>query len=381
MQSSDIRRARLAVAATFFLHGLLCGTWVPHIPLAKQRLDVGTGTFGLALLAIALGGIIAMPVAGMLINRYGSARVCLISGTTFCLLIIPPTEAGSVVIFIPAALVFGMALGSLDVAMNAHGIAVEKALRRPVMSLFHGLFSIGATSGAVAGAAALAVMPPRAHVLMASALSLAVLFAAARFYLPATVDKGLSGSGFGWPTRATIGLGLLCFLALMIEGSIMDWSAIMLAERFLLDAGTAALGYALFSTGMAVSRLTGDWARMKFGSILLVRWSALLAAFGLAVALSVPSSVIAIISLTFAGIGIGNAAPILFAGGGRLEPSAPGRGIAAVTTLGYAGFLAGPPLIGFAAEFVGLPMALGLMVLAILIIAGFAKAAGAADRY
>ena len=132
---------------------------------------------------------------------------------------------------------------------------------------------------------------------------------------------------------------------------------------------------------MAVSRFTGDWARMRFGSIALLGWSALLAAFGLAVALIMPLPIVAIVSLTLAGVGLGNAAPVLFAGGGRLEPSAPGRGIAAVTTLGYAGFLAGPPLIGFAAEFVGLPAALGLIVLASLIIALFARAAGAADRY
>ncbi|MGE3831072.1 MAG: MFS transporter [Parvibaculaceae bacterium] len=381
MQNSRIRHARLAVAATFFLHGILFGTWVPHIPLAKDRLGVGTGTFGLALLAIALGGIIAMPVAGVLINRYGSARVCLIAGAAFCLMIIPPTQTADLFVFIAVALVFGMAIGSLDVAMNAHGIAVEKALRRPVMSLFHGMFSVGATAGAVAGAAALAVMPPTAHVLAASAVSLAVLVVAARYYLPADADKGLSGSNFAWPTRATIGLGLLCFLALMTEGAVMDWSTIMLAERFMIDAGTAALGYALFSAGMAVSRFTGDWARMRFGSISLLGWSAVLAAFGLAVALIVPLPVVAIVSLTLAGVGLGNAAPVLFAGGGRLEPSAPGRGIAAVTTLGYAGFLAGPPLIGFAAEFVGLPAALGLIVLASLIIAVFARAAGAADRY
>jgi MFS family permease len=381
MQSSRIHNARLAVAATFFLHGILFGTWVPHIPLAKDRLAVGTGTFGLALLAIALGGIIAMPVAGVLINRYGSARVCLVAGTAFCLLIIPPTQTANLFVFIAVAIVFGMAIGSLDVAMNAHGIAVEKALRRPVMSLFHGMFSVGATAGAVAGAAALAVMPPTAHVLSASAVSLVVLAIAARYYLPATADRGLSGSNFAWPTRATIGLGLLCFLALMTEGAVMDWSTIMLAERFLIDAGTAALGYALFSAGMAVSRFTGDWARMRFGSIALLGWSALLAAFGLAVALIVPVPIVAIVSLTLAGVGLGNAAPVLFAGGGRLEPSAPGRGIAAVTTLGYAGFLAGPPLIGFAAEFVGLPAALGLIVLASLIIAIFARAAGAADRY
>lgn len=381
MQSSRIHNARLAVAATFFLHGILFGTWVPHIPLAKDRLAVGTGTFGLALLAIALGGIIAMPVAGVLINRYGSARVCRVAGTAFCLLIIPPTQTANLFVFIAVAIVFGMAIGSLDVAMNAHGIAVEKALRRPVMSLFHGMFSVGATAGAVAGAAALAVMPPTAHVLSASAVSLVVLAIAARYYLPATADRGLSGSNFAWPTRATIGLGLLCFLALMTEGAVMDWSTIMLAERFLIDAGTAALGYALFSAGMAVSRFTGDWARMRFGSIALLGWSALLAAFGLAIALIVPLPIVAIVSLTLAGVGLGNAAPVLFAGGGRLEPSAPGRGIAAVTTLGYAGFLAGPPLIGFAAEFVGLPAALGLTVLASLIIALFARAAGAADRY
>ena len=381
MRHSQIHHARLAVAATFFLHGILFGTWVPHIPLAKERLAVGTGTFGLALLAIALGGIIAMPVAGMLINRYGSARMCLIVGIAFCLLIIPPTQTASLLVFIPMALAFGMSIGSLDVAINAHGIAVEKALRRPIMSLLHGMFSVGATAGALAGAAALAVMPPTTHVLLAVAVSLAILAVAARFYLPADTDKGLSGASLAWPTRATVGLGLLCFLALMSEGSVMDWGAIMLTERFLLDAGTAALGYALFSAGMAVSRLTGDWARMRFGSILLLRWSALLAALGLAVALIVPSPVIAILSLTLAGVGVGNGAPVLVAGGARLEPSAPGRGIAAVTTLGYSGFLAGPPLIGFAAELVGLPAALGLIVIASLIIAIFAGAARAADRY
>jgi hypothetical protein len=120
---------------------------------------------------------------------------------------------------------------------------------------------------------------------------------------------------------------------------------------------------------------------MKVGAIRLVRASALLMAAGLSVALVVPSVPVAIIALAFAGIGIGNAAPVLFAGGGRLEPSAPGRGIAAVTTLGYAGFLAGPPLIGFVAEVTGLPAALGLVVAASIVIAAFSRAAGAADAY
>ena len=136
----------------------------------------------------------------------------------------------------------------------------------------------------------------------------------------------------------------------MAEGSVLDWSAIYFTAEFKVDAGTAGLAYAFFSGGMAASRFTGDWLRQKFGAVHMVVASALLTAVSIALAVSVSSFLTAVVAFTFAGIGIGNIAPVLFAGGGRLEPEAPGRGIAAVTTLGYAGFLAGPPLIGFAAE-------------------------------
>ena len=211
------------------------------------------------------------------------------------------------------------------------------------------------------------------------ALCLLMVFAAWRFMLPADEDKGLSGSHFAWPTAATISLGLLCFLALMTEGAILDWAAIHLRQTFALDASSAGLGYSLFSTGMMVSRFAGDALRASHGSIPLVRWSAGLTIAGLAGALALPSAPFAIIAYTLAGIGIGNIAPVLFAGGGRAEPDAPGRGIAAVTTLGYAGFVAGPAIIGLTAEVTGLTFALGLMIPAALIIALAATAASAAD--
>ena len=202
-----------------------------------------------------------------------------------------------------------------------------------------------------------------------------------RFYLPAAADKGLSGSHFAWPTKATIGLGLLCFLALMIEGSILDWAAIMMREKFLVDASFAALAFGFYQGGMAVARFTGDWIRLKVGAVRMVTVSALMAAAGTAVALVAPSPFLAIAAFVFAGLGIGNVAPVLFAGGGRLEPDAPGRGIAAVTTLGYSGFLCGPPLIGFAAQVTSLPTALFLTVVAALIIAFYARSVNAADTY
>jgi fucose permease len=224
-------------------------------------------------------------------------------------------------------------------------------------------------------------MSESSHVFLAAALGMVLFLPATHFYLNSTVDKGLSGEGFVWPTRATIGLGLLCFLALMAEGAVVDWSGLMLRQRFSIDASTAALGFASFAAGMSFSRLIGDRLRMRLGAVRLLRWSTILMAASLVIALVIPSIGIAVIALAFAGVGIGNAAPVLFAGGGRLEPTAPGRGIAAVTTLGYAGFLAGPPLIGFVAELTGLQMALGLVVLACLAIAAAARAAGAADAY
>jgi MFS family permease len=155
----------------------------------------------------------------------------------------------------------------------------------------------------------------------------------------------------------------------------------MMREKFLVDASIAALAFGFYQSGMAVARFTGDWLRLKVGAVRLVFVSALMAAAGTAVALAVPSPAVAIAAFIFAGLGIGNVAPILFAGGGRLEPDAPGRGIAAVTTLGYSGFLAGPPLIGFAAQLTSLPVALGLTVIAALIIAAFARMVDAADRF
>ncbi|QIG46894.1 MFS transporter [Nordella sp. HKS 07] len=381
MSPRVIRRARGAIATTFLVYGLIVGAWVPHIPLAKDRLAVGNGIFGLALLAIAIGGIIAMPLAAGMTSRFGSAKVTAVTGIALCLAFILPPLAPNLVTFLPAALLFGAALGGMDVAMNAHGVAVEKALRRPSMSFVHAAYSLGALIGTVLGALLLTVIGETSQVLLTTFLGLTLFFACIPFYLPSAVDKGAAGAIFVWPTRASLGLGALCFLTLMSEGAIIDWSGLMLRQRFMIEASTAALGFAAFTTGMTAARLLGDRLRLKIGATRLLRWSALMAAAGLAIALVIPSPVIAIAALAFTGMGLGNAAPILFAGGGRLEPEAPGRGIAAVTTLGYTGFLAGPPFIGLLAELGGLPLALGLVVLASLVIAACARAAGAADSY
>jgi MFS family permease len=378
---SNLNAARIAIMVTFILHGILLGGWVTHIPLAKARLDAGLGLFGVALLSFAIGAVIAMPIAGAIINKKGSAFVTLIAGLGFATLLFAPAIAPSLPLFMISGALLGACVGSMDVAMNAHGLAIEKAYKKPVMSGFHGGFSVGAAIGTIGGAWLLGQAGETLQLTIISGFCGVGLIICSKYFLSAEVDKGLSGSHFAWPTKATMGLGLLCFLALMIEGSVADWGAIMLQSRFILEASTAAMAFGFYQSGMAISRFSGDMLRQKFGAVPMVLWSALLTAVGTAAALVVPSVPLSLLAFTIAGIGIGNVAPVLFAGGGRLEPDAPGRGIAAVTSMGYSGFLAGPPLIGIVAEFTNLQWGLGLTVVAALIIALCAPMVKSADTY
>jgi MFS family permease len=373
--------ARYAIFMSFLLHGIMLGGWVTHIPLAKERLDAGLGWFGIALLSFAIGAVIAMPIAGAIINKRGSAWVTMVTGLGFGALLFAPTTAPNMALFMLGGAALGAFVGSMDVAMNAHGLAVEKALKTPVMSGLHGGFSIGAAVGTIGGAWLLGQVSPFTQLAIISAIGMAGILVCSRYYLPSAVDRGLSGSHFAWPTKATIGLGALCFLALMIEGSVADWAAILFQQRFAIEASLAAMAFGFYQAGMAVARLAGDWLRLRFGAVQMVFVSALLTAAGTAAAITLSDLTLALIAFALAGLGIGNAAPVLFAGGGRLEPDAPGRGIAAVTSMGYSGFLAGPPLIGLVAEISSLQWALGLTVLAALIIAAFSRMVQSADTY
>jgi MFS family permease len=371
--------ARYAVFAIFFLHGFILGSWVVHLPLAKERLGVSVGTFGWALLACAAGAVVAMPLAGGLVHRFGSRRVTSFAGGLFCLSVAWPATAATLPSFVAGLAVFGAAIGSMDVAMNAHGLAVEKELRRAVMSSYHGGFSLGAMAGTLVSAFLIGTMGARMQLVVVCGVCLAALAIAVRRLLDHDIDRGLGGAHFAWPTVATVGLGSLCFLVLLAEGAVLDWSAIHLREKFELPLATAGLGYALFSCAMAAARFAGDRFRNLFGATALVRWSGIVTAIGMATATLSHDPLLATSGYAIAGLGIGNIAPVLFAGGGRVDPNAPGRGVAAVVTMGYSGFLLGPPLVGMVAEAAGLSLALGLTVIAALIIAAMAGSAQTAD--
>ena len=369
-----LAQARIAVATIFLVNGTAFASWVPHIPTVQQKLDLSPGVLGLALLAIAAGSLVSMPLAGWMVARHGSRIVALVAGSLYCAVVPLPLLAPSLSALVVTLILFGAFNGAMDVSMNAHGVAVEREIGRPIMSSLHAMFSIG---GIVGAGSAVVLLPlgiaPITHVGVTALLGFALMLMTARFLLPHAVDSGVEGPRFVLPRGRLLVLGAMGFFILMTEGAMGDWTAVYLRMDLGAGAGLAGAGFAVFSAAMAVGRLTGDRLVAAFGPVAMVGWGALLAALGLGGALLLHDPLAAILGFGMVGLGLANIVPILFSAAGRTPGMAPGAAIAAVTTAGYSGFLAGPPMVGFAAEWIGLPAALGLLAAAVGSMAAWAR--------
>ena len=372
--TDEPRAARRAVMAVFLLNGLALGSWFPRIPDVQRRLELGDGALGGALLGTAVGALLAMPATGLLVARWGSRRVTTASAVALCAALPLPALAPTLPLLVPALVLLGAANGVLDVAMNTQAVAVERRYRRPIMTTFHGVFSAGGLAGAViAGAVSSRDLGPEAHLLtMGLALALAAL-TARRWLLPTGTDAGAGGPAFARPTRALAGLGVVAFCVLLGEGAVADWGAVYLRNGLGTSAGFAAAGYAAFSLAMAVGRFAGDWLTARIGPVAIVRGGGVLVALGLGAALLADRPAAVLVGFAAVGAGLSCAFPVVLSAAGRDPGLAPGAALAAVSTAGYTGFLAGPPLIGFVAEWLGLRAGLGVVVLlggAMVLLAG-----------
>jgi hypothetical protein len=360
-------KPRAATFATFMVNGAIVGTWVAYIPWLQQKLGVSKSTLGLSLLCMALGSLLAMPLAGQILHRRPSAGVVRIAGVLACLWLPLPLLARTPVELGALLLVLGAVNGSMDVAMNAHGVAVERTLEKPIMSSLHGGWSLGGfgASGLVVIATAVGVDPRLWGAVMGVALCLAMLAIATRLG-SASTHEGDAGGGFALPSRGVILIGVLCLLAMVIEGAVADWGGIYLRQN--LGAGeAAATAYTGFALGMAITRLGGDVLNTRIGAARLLRGGMALVAIALAGVLLIGEPVLAVLGFAIAGLGLANAVPLLFSAAGRVPP--PGPSLAAVFTVGYTAFIAGPPVIGFLADQIGLPETLALLVPASLAVA------------
>jgi len=379
--STSIARARDAVGLVFFMNGAVLASWVPHIPEVKALHGLSDVQLGAVLLALAAGAILAMPIAGRLIGKFGSRAMTTFAALLFPLLLPLPLVSPNVAGLVAALFVLGAANGTLDVSMNAQGLAVERRSDRPIMSSLHALFSVGGLAGAAVASGAMALGVGRvAHALAVSGVAFACVAAVVRRLL--AVEPAPNDRTFVRPSRALLGLGALAFLGLLAEGAMADWSAVYLHDALGASGSVAADGFAAFSLAMALGRFAGDRLAARFGSAFLLRASSGLAALGLVIALAVGKPFVAIAGFGVVGFGIANIIPVLFRAAGAVPGVAPGVALAAVATTGYAGFLAGPVLIGCTAELMGLPMGLTLVSVACAVIAlgSGVAAAGAATE-
>jgi MFS family permease len=359
---ASLSMLRRAVVAMFFIQGALLANWLSRIPRIQEKFDLSEGELGFVLLGLAVGVLFGLSLVGGFIARFSSRKITLMGITGACISLPLLALAPHPLLLWSVLFILGANTSSMDVAMNVQAVEVEKRRQKPLMSSFHAAFSVGGFVGALLGAAMAELgVAPFAHFLTAGTLCFALMAYTAVGLVD--VDGETSGESdsptFSLPPRGLWALGFVAFCAAVGEGSMGDWSAVYLKNVVSTSAGTAAIGFAAFSLTMTAGRLSGDWLSARFSPATLTQVGGVIAGAGLLLAVLVPETAIVMIGFAGAGIGLSVIIPLAFSVAGNMPGIPPGMGIAGVATIGYAGFLAGPPIIGLVADATSLRVALG----------------------
>lgn len=365
--SSAVLWQQHATRGAFFAAGFAVAAWAPLVPFVKNRLSIDEATLGCLLLCLGVGSILAMVSSGNLVSRFGCRRVINLSMVVAAAMLSLLGSVDGLYLAGFVLAVFGGAIGTMDVAMNVHAIAVEQRSGRRMMSGFHALYSIGGLAGSGSAAAALSagVTPAATAIAAASALIIALALFGRHFLSEKTQAHGTS---LVLPRGTVLLLGSMCLMLLLVEGAMLDWSALLLSGSKSMPAAQAGIGYAVFAGTMTVMRLAGDWTAAKMGARRIVRLGSALGAAGVVLAVIAPDAYVTIFGFALMGIGCANVVPILYSAAGASKSMPSEHAIAATATLGYAGTLTGPAAIGFIAHGVGLPAAFGLLAVLLVVV-------------
>ena len=371
--SPSLQAATRALRAQFFVAGALFATWGVHVPSIKAHYALGEQSLGIAMLASGAGAVVAWLQAGRVLARHAPRRVVPVMALVCVAAVgslLLPSRYGPLLALM---LTYGMAAALFDVAINDEATIIEQQAQRPLMSGFHGMFSLGGMVGAASWSLlAPAGVSASAHLAAASAFLGVMALAATPFMLRQARNKEPGATPLSLPRGPLALLGLMAALGLVGEGAMYDWSVLYLRQEVGAAPGIASLGYASFSGAMAAGRFCGDWVRARVRPAPLLQGSGALGAAGMALALAVPHPVTALAGFALVGLGFANIVPVLFSAAGRQPGIAPAHGIAAVSSVGYFGLMAGPPLIGFIAEAQSLTWGLLVVIFFAAVVAAFA---------
>ena len=361
--------AAWALRIQFFVSGALFATWGVHVPTVKAHYGLGEQSLAIAMLASGVGALLALTQAGRVVARFGPRGVAGVTGVLCAagvsLLIVPSAYLGLVLLLA----LFGATASLFDVSINAEATEIEHLAARPLMSGFHAMFSLGGMVGAGLGSLLpLLGWAPQTHLLVACGAGMALIVAACAAMLKMRTEPG-EKQPLSLPRGVLALIGTLAALGLIAEGAMYDWSVLFMKQERASDASVSALGYASFSLAMALGRFGGDWVRARVAPVPLMVASGLLAAAGMATALLVPVAPAGLLGFALVGLGLSNVVPVLFSAASKVPGVSAAHGIAAVSSLGYLGMMAGPPLIGMIAEHSSLTAGLSCVVFFALIMA------------
>jgi MFS family permease len=372
----DTRASRLGTRLAFFVAGFGISSWAPLVPHVKERIAADEAQLGSLLLCLGLGSVVAMPVAGALSSRVGSRPVIVTGGIGMaCVLPLLALSPGIWALGLSLAF-FGAFLGALDVAANIHATDVQKIAGTPLMSNFHGFYSIGGLVGAGYMTALLSLrLPPFPAAATACALMVGMMLVASSKLMLGRTEADDSAPFFVMPRGVVLLIGLLAFILFLLEGAILDWSAVLLNEARGMLKEHSGIGYTLFALAMTLGRLTGDPTVARFGVVKILLGGSLITAVGVVVVVFVPSQFGAS-GFFLIGLGAANLVPLLFTATSHQKTMPSSQAISAASIMGYAGVLLGPALVGYLGKSIGLVQAFGWVGASVLLVAVFARKIG-----
>ena len=354
---------RLAVGALFFLLGLCFASWASRIPSIQQRMGISEAALGGVLLAIPLGQLVSLPLAGWLVARQGSRRVVLWGVVLYAAALLGLGWAGSLWQLLPCLVLFGIGGNLTNISVNTQAVGVERLYQhKPIMASFHGLWSLAGFVAAAVGSFMIGhAVPPGVHFAFIAAFILAGLAVSAGSTI--REDSGIDPDQpiFVKPDKELLGLGAIAFCALICEGAMFDWSGVYFKKVIQADKDWVGAGYTAFMSTMAAGRFGADWLAHRLGPQRVIQLSGLLTAIGLSIAVALPTLPTALLGFLLVGFGTSAVVPLVYSAAGRSKTMSAGMALAAVSTIGFFGFLLGPPVIGFVAGATNLRVSFALI--------------------
>jgi MFS family permease len=364
MPLTQRRLHRIAVSSFFFLAGVCFASWASRIPDIQTKLQLNSAALGGVLLCLPIGLLTSLPVAGFLVAKYGSRIMLILASVLYSCTLPMLGFSNSVTQLMITLFVFGFGGNMMNISFNTQAVATEGLYHKPIMASFHGVWSMAGFTGAAIGTIMvhLHIIPPY-HFLCITALATLILFFFSGRLIRLDGSHDSKQPVFARPDKSILNFGLIAFFSMICEGAMFDWSGIYFAKVVRPDPSLVTVGYTAFMCTMATGRFVGDWVAFKLGMKNMLQLSGILTASGLLLAVAFPHFITATLGFLIVGAGVSSIIPMIYSAAGKSKIMLPGVAIAAVSTIGYLGFLFGPPFIGFIAQATSLRISFGLIAL------------------